>query len=156
MMAEEDSKRKNAKIMEEAPAVDNRPTETTEPDSSKSRDLQITIYLSQLSATEQAICQCLQSQGWTDAHCELYFNEIDGMQDALHHRFTEEGWPESLLEVFHDRCQIELPHNLAPPRKEDGTLAGVESLEMSFKLLEEMKRRKEIGDRLYETWNLSH
>ncbi|KAB8215634.1 hypothetical protein BDV33DRAFT_195073 [Aspergillus novoparasiticus] len=49
------------------------------------------------------------------------------------------------VQALHERCQMELPENFPAPRGD----AAQEDLQMQLRLVEEMNRRKAIGERMY-------
>lgn len=48
-------------------------------------------------------------------------------------------------QALHERCQMELPENFPAPRGD----AAREDLQMHLRLVEELNRRKAIGERMY-------
>lgn len=103
------------------------------------------MKLPRLDRDEEAIYDCLRSQGWSHQQCGDYFDNVGAMQEAILHIFTLQGWSESQLLVFHDRCKTELPENLPPPAEGGGH-------EMAIRLMEDMDRRMGIGWKLRRAW----
>lgn len=104
-----------------------------------------TIEPSHLTTPEKRLYDFLCSQGWTDKQCSCYFANIEAMKEALSHHFYSQGLSDDQVQAFHERCQMELPENFPAPRAD----ADQEDLQMQLKLLEEMKRRMAIGERMY-------
>ncbi|KAE8161771.1 hypothetical protein BDV40DRAFT_300992 [Aspergillus tamarii] len=73
------------------------------------------IDLTRLTTSQQAIYNCLRSQGWTDTHCSTWLRSTDHMQKSLSGWFRAQGWSEEQLRAFRERCERELPVGVAPP-----------------------------------------
>ncbi|KAB8238920.1 uncharacterized protein BDW43DRAFT_260199 [Aspergillus alliaceus] len=100
---------------------------------------------SHLTTPEKRLYDFLCSQGWTETQCSCYFADIEAMKEALSHHFYSQGWSDDQMQALHERCLIELPENFPAPKGD----ADQEDLQMQLRLVEEMNRRKAIGERMY-------
>lgn len=98
-----------------------------------------------LTAPEKRLYDFLCSQGWNNTQCSCYFTHIESIKEALSHHFYSQGWSDDQVQALHERCQMELPENFPAPRGD----ANQEDLQMQLRLVEEMNRRKAIGERMY-------
>ncbi|KAE8367610.1 hypothetical protein BDV27DRAFT_154761 [Aspergillus caelatus] len=106
------------------------------------------IDLTRLTPSQQAIYNCLRSQGWTDTHCSTWLRSTDHMQESLSGWFRAQGWSEEQLRAFRERCEGELPVGVAPPPPVTGDDGWQAEFDLQGKLLGEAGRRKRVGEEM--------
>ncbi|KAE8401450.1 hypothetical protein BDV37DRAFT_285731 [Aspergillus pseudonomiae] len=104
------------------------------------------IDLTRLTPSQQAIYNCLRSQGWTDTHCTTWLRSTNHMQESLSGWFRAQGWSEKQLRAFRERCEGELPVGVAPPVT--GSDGWQTEFDLQSKLLGEAGRRKRVGEEM--------
>jgi hypothetical protein len=99
--------------------------------------------ISSLTAGEHKIYDFLHSHGWSDNKCSIYFRNVKTVQETLVQYFRTKGWSEDQLKAFDDACHSELPEHLSAPPGDNAS-----DYEWQMKMLEEMNRRKRIGENI--------
>lgn len=97
------------------------------------------------TASEHTIYHYLRAHGWSDSKCAFYITNVKAMQEVLIQHFRAEGWSEDQLRAFNEACDSNSPQNLSTfPDTPPGDNAT--DFEWQLKLVEEMNRRKRIGE----------
>jgi hypothetical protein len=102
------------------------------------------LNISSLTAGEHKIYEYLQAHGWGENNCSIYIRNARAMQEVLAQHFRSQGWSEGHLKAFNEACDSDLPEQFSAPPATD--------YEWQLDLLEEMNRRKRIGENM-ETSN---
>lgn len=100
-----------------------------------------------LTAGEHRIYQYLGAHGWSESKCSFYVSNIRSIQQVLVQHFRAAGWSESKLKTFNEFCDSLLPEQLSTL---PGNLPEDAATDYAWqvKLVEEMNRRKRIGEKL--------
>lgn len=96
------------------------------------------LNIASLTPGEHRMYEYLRAHGWNETNCSIYFRHVRAMQEILVQHFRAQGWGEEQLKAFNEACDLEIPEQLSPPPATD--------YEWQVKLVEEMNRRKKIGD----------
>jgi hypothetical protein len=104
---------------------------------------EVPLDISSLTAGEHRIYDYLHAHGWSEDKCSFYFSNAKAMQESLVQYFRAQGWSEGQLEAFNEACHSELPEQLSAPPGD-----GASDYEWQVKMVEEMNRRKRIGENI--------
>ncbi|OJJ72074.1 hypothetical protein ASPBRDRAFT_55313 [Aspergillus brasiliensis CBS 101740] len=104
------------------------------------------IDLSSLTTSEKRLYDFLCSQGWSDTQSSCFVAAIESMKEALSRHFYSQGWNTAQVQHLHEQCEMEFPEHFPAPGGDD---ADQQDLQMQLRLVEEMNRRKAIGERMY-------
>ena len=99
--------------------------------------------ISRLTPDEQIMYTNLNTDGWNDSECLFFFKHVRVMQETLVQKFRAKGWNEDQLRAFNESCSSELPEHLSTPPADHGS-----DYEWQIMFLEEMNRRKRIGENM--------
>jgi hypothetical protein len=100
---------------------------------------------SSLTTSEKRLYDFLCSQEWTDIQCSCFVAHIKAMKEAISRHFYSQGWNTVQVQCLHERCEMEYPEHFPAPRGD----AEQQDLQMQLRLVEEMNRRRAIGERMY-------
>ncbi|EAW16881.1 uncharacterized protein NFIA_002310 [Aspergillus fischeri NRRL 181] len=100
---------------------------------------------SSLTTSEKRFYDFLCSQEWTDTQCSFFVTHIKTMKEAISRYFYSHGWNTVQVQSLHERCDMEFPEHFPAPRGN----AEQQDLQMQLRLVEEMNRRRAIGERMY-------
>jgi hypothetical protein len=96
------------------------------------------LNIASMTPGEHRIYDYLRAHAWNETNCSIYFRHVRAMQEILVEYFRAQGLSEDQLRAFSETCDSELPEQLSTPPATD--------YEWQVKLVEEMNRRKKIGD----------
>jgi hypothetical protein len=100
---------------------------------------------SSLTNFKKRLYDFLCSQEWTDTQCSFFIAHIELMKEAISRHFYSQGWNTIQVQCLHERCVMEFPEHFPAPRGD----AEQQDLQMQLRLVEEMNRRRTIGERMY-------
>ncbi|KAL7654663.1 hypothetical protein M752DRAFT_278076 [Aspergillus phoenicis ATCC 13157] len=100
---------------------------------------------SSLTTYEKRLYDFLCSQEWTDTQCSCFIAHIEQMKEALSHHFYSQGWNTVQVQRLHEQCEMEFPEHFPAPRGD----AEQQDLQMQLRFVEEMNRRRAIGESMY-------
>ncbi|KAH1279159.1 hypothetical protein KXW98_006477 [Aspergillus fumigatus] len=100
---------------------------------------------SSLTTYEKRLYDFLCSQEWTDTQFSCFITQIKPMKEALSRYFYSHGWNTVQVQCLHERCEMEFPEHFPAPRGN----AEQQDTQMQLRLVEEMNRRRAMGERMY-------
>ncbi|GKZ22125.1 hypothetical protein AbraIFM66951_008861 [Aspergillus brasiliensis] len=104
------------------------------------------IDLSSLTTSEKRLYDFLCSQGWSDTQSSCFVAAIESMKEALSRHYYSQGWNTAQVQHLHEQCEMGFPEHFPAAGGDD---ADQQDLQMQLRLVEEMNRRKGVGERMY-------